>query len=445
MSAHDAVRTTLARIEAIEPSLHSYITVTADEALRAAKAFDAGTGGGPLRGMCVSVKDNIATAGVRTTAGSLLLEGNVPAESAPVVMSLQRAGAVVIGKAHMNELAFGGQQPAFGLTQNPWDPEVTPGGSSSGSAAGVAAGLATASIATDTAGSVRQPAAFCGVTGFKPTAGAISTEGVIPLSFTLDHIGIVARSAADASRVFAAVRRDGAEPTTATSPLVCLQVRAPKSAEPVAPEVALAVEGVTAVLGELGLDVRPSVVLRELEAGLAAMTVITRVEAALCHWPLVEPRIDEVHPAVRARLRMGRALHSMHYARALRARGRLAARVDALFDDADVLLMPAVPFAPPPAGRRVITDERGPRSVSTASCTFLALFNVTGHPAIVVPAGFTDAGLPLSVQLVGRRHEDDRLLSLAAAYQGVTDWHSPLPPIARPAGASTPPDPADPT
>jgi aspartyl-tRNA(Asn)/glutamyl-tRNA(Gln) amidotransferase subunit A len=442
MTARDAVRSTLARIESIEPSLHSYITVAAGEALRRAQSLDLEGRRGHLHGMCVSVKDNIATAGIRTTAGSTLWSDRVPQRSAPVVASLEEAGAIVIGKAHMNELAFGGQQPAFGLTQNPWHPGVSAGGSSNGSAAGVASGLATASVATDTAGSVRQPSAFCGVVGFKPTAGAIPVEGVVPLSFTLDHVGIVARSARDVHRVFSAVRRTPFPDQTAPA-VACAEVHAPSSVERVAPEVAAAVSRVVAALAGIGVDVRSPIPLPELEVGLAAMTVITRVEAALCHGRLLETHRDELHPAIRARLQVGTLLPSATYARALRASRRLRDRVDALFSGVDALVMPAVPFAPPPAGQRVLADHRGTRSVSTASCAFLSLFNVTGHPAIVLPAGFTGDGLPLSVQLVGRRFEDDRLLALASEYQRITDWHSRWPPIGRQAGASPPRDPAD--
>ncbi|MDQ1556098.1 MAG: aspartyl-tRNA(Asn)/glutamyl-tRNA(Gln) amidotransferase subunit, partial [Actinomycetota bacterium] len=354
---------------------------------------------------------------------------------AAVVGVLQQAGAIVIGKAHLNEFAFGAQHPRFGSTRNPWDRSVTCGGSSNGSAVGVACGLAHLSIATDSAGSVRQPAAFAGVVGFKPTADAVSTRGIIPLSSTLDHVGIIARSADDVAAAFSAIRTPqesaaGPSAEARRREFTCRLADSPCTGGIAASVAAEAVDRALGEVSTLGICVQRPVALPELETALAAMAVITRTEAATYHEPLLAARSAEYNPALRARLRVGQLLPATAYARALKIREQLRRVVDGALEEIDLLVTPSVPFAPPPLSVRSIETEAGMLSVSTASCWFLSLFNLTGHPAIAVPCGFTDEGLPLSMQFVGRRNADDVVLEAARRYQCATDWHIAKPPIA---------------
>jgi aspartyl-tRNA(Asn)/glutamyl-tRNA(Gln) amidotransferase subunit A len=438
VSCRQVVEAVLTRAEEHNATTGAYITITAEAARRRASALDellaSGTYLGPLHGICVSLKDNIATAGLRTTAGSPLLEDWVPDTDAAVVVSLERAGAIVIGKAHLNEFAFGGQHPRFGTTRNPWDDSVTCGGSSNGSAVGVATGLAHLAIATDTAGSARQPAAFAGVVGFKPTIDAVPTGGIIPVSSTLDHVGIIARSADDAAAAFSAIRTPQQSPDSTAleevrRELTCAPLDSMSAGDIVAPVVSEAVDRALGEVHTLGIRVRRPVALPQLEAALAAMAVITRTEAAMYHEPLIAARSAEYNPALRARLRVGQLLPATAYARALKVRAQLRRVVDGMLDEVDLLVTPTVPFPPPPTSQRTIKTATGTLSMSTASCWLLALFNLTGHPAIALPCGVTDEGLPLSMQFVGRRHADEVVLEAARRYQRATEWHTATPPI----------------
>jgi aspartyl-tRNA(Asn)/glutamyl-tRNA(Gln) amidotransferase subunit A len=418
VSPVDLVRACLARIDA-RRELNAFITVMADAALadagRAAREIAAGRVRGPLHGIPVSVKDLVDVAGTPTTSGSAVppLE---PGADAPLVARLRDAGAVIIGKTNLHEFAFGTttDETAFGMVRNPFDTSRSAGGSSSGAAVALVEGMCFASIGTDTGGSIRIPGAACGVVGLKPTFGEVPCEGVVPLSTTCDHAGPMTRTVGDARLVLAALTdaREG--------------VAAPASMTFGIPSGYL--------LARLDADVRRRLAevrrrleaaghtMRETEIPSAAMTPdvylhIVLPEAAQYHAPMLARYADRYSPGVRLRLEMGRYVLAEDYVRAMELRKMLTAQVDDALTRCDALLLPALAIAAPPLGAATVDIDGTPEPVRAAMLRLTQLFNLTGHPAIAIPSGLTASGLPVGMQLVGRRHDTWGLLALAEAVE----------------------------
>jgi len=448
LSPVDLVDAVLDRIDRAK-GLNAFITVTADRArARAADAvreIAAGRYRGPLHGIPVSLKDLIDTRGVRTTCGSRVLAGRVPTADATVTARLEAAGAVLIGKTALHEFAYGvtTNNPHYGPTRNPWGPDRIPGGSSGGSGAAVAAGLGPVSIGTDTGGSIRIPAALCGVVGLKPTYGRVSRHGVFPLAWTLDHLGPLARTVEDAALVLQAIA--GPDPHDSTTlgqrvpefaealsrPLAGLRVGvlADDFHQEMAEDVRTAFEEALAVLQSLGLEPAPVQFPRAAEASVAQAAVIMS-EAASVHERWLRDRPGEYGADVLARLRRGQFLSATQYLRAQRVRSLVQDEVAGLFRSCVALVCPTTA-----SGAALISDEtvviRGARTPVRDSMTRLTrLWNFTGLPAISVPCGFSADGFPIGLQVIGPAMDEVILLAIAHAFEQATPWHTRRPPEA---------------
>ncbi len=411
----------LAAIGARNGELNAFVLVREAEARAEARGADEGLGDGedrgPLQGIPIALKDLIDLAGTPTTAAARPLFGNVAGADAPIVTRLRDADAVIVGKCNLHELAFGttGEESAFGITRNPWAPDRTAGGSSSGSAVAVATGMAVAAIGTDTGGSIRIPASACGVVGLKPTHGEVSLEGIVPLAPSLDHAGPIARTVEDAATIFRIIRDAGA-----TDDIPELPAR-PRLGIPrryffdlIEPAVEAVFDAAVARLEAGGVaTVRADIAHAEETPAVYATT--QRPEAFRRHAALLERHAAELSPGVRARLESGRTVSDEDYAQAQERREVLAAAVDAALAGCEALLLPTLPILPPQIGAETVELNGRPEPVRPLMLRLTQLFDVTGHPAVSVPCGAAD-GVPVGVQLVGRRGETDRLLALAAAY-----------------------------
>ncbi len=457
VSSVEATTHALERIYTLDGSggLNAFITVTADRALAQAQAADtrqaSGDRLGPLDGVPIALKDLFDTAGVLTTAASRVFADRVPDTDATVVRRLHAAGAVILGKTNMLEFAYGYPHPDFGETVNPWDRTRTAGGSSGGSAAAVAAGLAWGALGSDTGGSIRSPAAYCGITGLKPTVGLISLAGVVSLSWSLDHAGPMARTAADCALLLAAIAgHDPADPVSAPrrdtervlAELSEIGNHAPTvpAAAPslaglrigviprlfdlaVTPGLRTVVERAVAVLAGLGAEiVEVALPPGIFERAVPAVTRIYAVEAAAYHRQWLQQRSDGYGPVMREGLEAALTLHAVHYADSLYDRLRVRAAFDALYERFDLLAWPAQPIVAPPLGTTADAiagpdAEDAPTIEVEIGATGPA--NLTGEPSISVPCGFA-AGLPVGLLLQAPRFADARLLRAAIAHQTAT-------------------------
>ena len=444
VSPVEVVRAHLERIHAHDGRLRSFITVLADEATEAARRAEAdlmaGRVQGPLHGVPIGLKDLFETAGVKTTGGSKILGESVPVRDATVVAKLKAAGAIVLGKLNMHEFAYGpeGLNAHYGTPRNPWDATAhrIPGGSSSGSGVAVAAGLVPGALGSDTGGSIRIPAALCGITGLKPTYGRVSRAGVLPLAWSMDHAGPMTRTAADCALLLRAMA--GYDPRDAsTSVLPVPDYTAALTGDikglrigllrtffldSATPEVARAVDAALGALIELGARV-DEVRLPTVGHVAAASYAIVASEALAYHAAWMRTRGDEYQPDVRERLKMGVFVSGPHYVRAQQVRGLLRAEVDEALATRDVLLAPTTPFAAPVLGQTEVRIGDGVTDVRSALIRFTRPFNFSGHPACAVPCGATAAGLPVGMQFVGRPFDEATVLRAADAYQRATDWH----------------------
>ncbi len=404
------------------PVLNAFITVTADLALEQARKADreirARGPRGPLHGIPISLKDLIDVAGVATTAASRVLKDNVAHRDAVVVSRLREAGAVFLGKTNLHEFAFGttSEDSAYGPVRNPHDLARSPGGSSGGSAAAVADGLGYASIGTDTGGSVRIPAAACGCVGLKPTFGELSCEGVVPLSWSLDHVGPLTRSVGDAWLLYDVMR--GA-PRFVPPGRRALPARPPRLGvlggyftELLEPAVRTSFESAMRRLAEAGAEIDG----REVKgaAGTPATYIhIQLPEATAYHAATLEREPGSYTPAVRSRLEMGRDVSAVDYVTARRDALALRDAVDAALHGCEALALPTLPILAPPIGSGGMPLEGEPVPVRALMLRLTQLFDVTGHPAISLPCGRTSLGLPVGLQLVGRRDGTPALLGVA--------------------------------
>jgi aspartyl-tRNA(Asn)/glutamyl-tRNA(Gln) amidotransferase subunit A len=438
VSSVELTRACLDRIGTIGPALNAFITVTGEQALAVARQRDdeirRGKRIGPLHGIPVAVKDNIDTAGVRTTAASELFKDRVPAEDADVVRRLKDAGAIILGKTNLQEFAYGGSSAvsSFGPVRNPWALDRVPGGSSGGSAAATAAGLCFGALGTDTAGSVRMPASYCGIVGLKPTYGRVSNRGSIPLSWTLDHIGPLCRTVRDTALMLEAIAGfDAREPGSADAPVerysralalgkAKLRIGLPRHPffDQLDSEVEAAVTSAIDVLRSWSASVR------DLELPpLPAMHFVMGTEAYAYHQHWITESPQEYQPDTRERiLGLSELGSKADYANARRACEVLRRDIGRLFADVDVLVMPTVPG--PPSLIEPIADNAA-RDPERTRNTWP--FNVTGLPAISVPCGFSKSGLPIGLQIVGAPFAESTVLAVAHAYEQATEWHRRTP------------------
>ena len=420
-----AVRVTdecLRRIEADNPRLNAFITVMADEAMRQAREADqelaAGNDRGPLHGVPISIKDLFDVRGVPTTAASRVREGHVAQRDATAIAHLRQAGAVFIGKTNLHEFAFGttNEDSAFGPARNPHDPSRSPGGSSGGSAVSVAAGMALATVGTDTGGSIRIPAAACGIVGLKPSLGEVSIDGVVPLSRTMDHVGPLAQSVTDAFLVYHALMGDADARPPAPMPIHGLRLAVPRKyfCDLLDDDVRTRFEEALERLRAAGAHIDEIEIRHTSEIAPVYLHIVLG-DAAAYHAPTLETMPDRYTPPVRIRLEMGRYVLAEDYVRALAGRERLTREVDAALAQHDALILPSLPIPAPPIGANTVQIGGTAEPVRNLMLRLTQPFNLTGHPAIAVPAGQSADRLPCSVQLVGRRMQTNTLLRVALA------------------------------
>ena len=401
-------------------SLNAFITVLADAAREQARQadaeMDAGRYRGPLHGVPVSLKDLIDLGGTATSAASRVRQGHIAATDATIVTRLRDAGAIVIGKTNLHEFAFGttNEDSAFGAARHPLDLSRSPGGS----AVSVLADMAYASIGTDTGGSVRIPSAACGLVGLKPTIGEIPTDGVVPLSGTLDHVGPICRSVEDAGLLYDVLR--GAMPAprrpVPASRGLRLGVLRDYFMALLDPEVAESFERACARLQETGVELHDVVVPHAGDIAPIYLHIVLS-DAAAYHAKTLESRADDYTANVRLRLEMGRYILAEDYVRALRGREVLMHEVDAALTGCDGLLLPSLPIPAPTIGVGTVRIGASDEPVRNITLRLTQLFNVTGHPAISIPCGNTPEGWPVGAQLVGHRMRTDALLDTARAVE----------------------------
>ena len=437
----------LERIDQLDNDIKAFVTVMRDEAQADAEKAEqeqrTGLFRSPLHGIPIGVKDLVAVKGVRLTAGSRVLTDNIASEDAAVVEQLRRAGAVIVGKTNTHEFAYGTYTPP---TRNPWNLGRIPGGSSGGSGAAVAAGMCLGAIGSDTGGSIRIPAACCGVTGLKPTYGRVSCYGVIPLSWSLDHVGPMARSAEDCAILFDAIARyDPRDPNSvsglpgqASASLIGgVEGRGPLSLQGIKlgvpqesfvvsldPEVRAAWKAALRVLQEEGAEI--------LDVELPHPTMLTyrniqRPEATFAHiqsgW--FPARSDDYTDATRENLIKGQQVLAIDYLQAQQERRQFSSAARAVMQRVNALVLPTLPLPAFPvelSSQDILID--GVVDNSTAGLLRLTMpFNLAGLPAISLPCGFSSDGMPIGLQIAGKPFEEVMILRIAHAYQQLTDWH----------------------
>jgi aspartyl-tRNA(Asn)/glutamyl-tRNA(Gln) amidotransferase subunit A len=422
ITSEEVTEACLRRIDADNPRLNAFILVMADEARRQARDADRelaeGRDRGPLHGVPISIKDLFDLRGVPTTAASRVREGHLAVRDAPSMAHLRMAGAVFIGKTNLHEFAFGttNEDSAFGPARNPHDPSRSPGGSSGGSAASVAAGMALATIGTDTGGSIRIPAAACGIVGLKPSLGEISIDGVVPLSRTMDHVGPLTQTVGDAGLVFHALLGDAPAATPAPMPLNSLRLAVPRAyfCDRLDDEVRARFEEALDRLRSAGARIADIGIQHAPEVGAVYLHIVLS-DAAAYHAATLETMPDRYTPPVRLRLEMGRYVLAEDYVRAMAARDLLRREVDAALAQHDALILPTLAIPAPPIGATTVQVGSASEPVRSVMLRLTQLFNVTGHPAMSLPSGSTASGLPCAVQLVGCRRQTDALLRVALA------------------------------
>ena len=412
----------LRQIERHDRALNAFITVTAESARATAAAADrdiaAGGWRGPLHGVPISIKDLIDMEGLPTTAGSNLRRQHRASASAPVVTRLEDAGAVIVGKTNLHEFAFGttSEDSAFGPVRNPYDSARAAGGSSGGAAAAIVAGMCHASVGTDTGGSVRIPAAACGLVGFKPPFDGIPCDGVVPLSASFDHVGPLALSVQDAWLMYQAMRANPRPGSLLDVPLSGRRLGLLRRY--FAERLEDGVDAVFAAAVETLRNAGASIVEVEIPHADQIQPIYLHVvlpEAATYHATSLERHPEAYTPNVRIRLEMGRYVLAEDYLRALRGRELLRAEVRRALADVDVLVLPTLPIAAPLIGATTARIGGAEEPVRNAMLRGTQLFNMTGHPAITIPCGLTPAGLPCGLQLVADHAESTALFQLAAA------------------------------
>lgn len=438
LSPAELVKGYLERIDRLDSQLNAYITVTDERALSRARELESelssGHWRGPLHGIPIALKDNIDTAGVRTTAGSAVFGERIPTEDAEVVRRLEAAGAVVLGKLNLHEFAYGATSAIshFGPVVNPWDPDRIPGGSSGGSGAAVAARLCAAALGTDTGGSVRIPAAYCGIVGLKPTYGLASIRGIVPLAMSHDHVGPMCRTVTDTALMLGSIA--GYDPLDAASiiasipnyvealtrPTTNLRLGVPRSPfyQDVDPEIAAAVDR--------ALDLLSHVTAGRQDVELPAVPRVSLIsyEAYRYHLEHLATGRDLYHDSTLERIENGADISAAAYAEGRAQLELTREAISTVFEDVDLLVTPTMARLPITIDRAKGAPNDGVRIRNTIP------FNAYGIPTISVPCGFSADGLPIGLQISGRPRGEVDVLSLAHAFEQATEWHGRVPPIA---------------
>jgi aspartyl-tRNA(Asn)/glutamyl-tRNA(Gln) amidotransferase subunit A len=423
LSAVELTNHALERIARLNPDLNAFITITADSARARALALDQELAGGidrgPLHGIPIAHKDCFSTKGVRTTGGSKILANRMPDHDAAIVEQMDRAGAVMLGKTNLHELCYGitSNNPHFGAVHNPWDMERIPGGSSGGSAAAVSADLVFAASGTDTGGSIRVPAAFCGVVGLKPTYGRLSRRGVMPLGLTLDHVGPIARTVRDTEACFRAMAGEAPVPET-RSDVTGLRIGVPANFffDRLEPEITSSIRHAVQTLA--GLDARMlEVHIREMDALNSIGRLVLFAEASSIWKRHLVDRPADFGDDVRAALERGCEVPATEYLDAQRRRRILSKRLATLWAGIDCLLCPATPTTAPRIGDAVIRIGGIEEDVRIGSTRLVRPFNVLGWPALAMPCGFSDAGLPIGLQLIAAPGQEAIIFRAGAALE----------------------------
>lgn len=457
VSPVELTRAFLERIERLNPALNAYITVTAERALadarRAEREIGRGKYRGPLHGIPISLKDNIHTKGVRTTAGSKVMASFVPDADAQVAQKLFQAGAVLLGKTNLHEFAYGvtTENPHYGPTRNPWDKTRIPGGSSGGSAAAIASGICCASIGTDTGGSIRIPAAHCGIVGLKPTGGLVSLAGVVPLSRSLDHVGPLARTVGDLRLLYDVT---GPGPASYRKHQTAMQVgllKMPRLGsspgkkmlrgvvlgwprdyffERIDTSIRAAVQAAMRDLEALGARFE-EISLPQLHRATDPSTALALAEALEWHksqgyWPA---RAAEYGEDVRKRLELGGDVRAIDYLDAWKIEAEVQLDFQIAFQKVHAMVAPVTPIAATPLGAKVVSIDGQDEPVRAALLRLCRPANFTHLPAMSLPCGFTSDGLPIGLQLIGQRWGEYDLCAIARAYEQSHDWHKRRPAV----------------
>jgi aspartyl-tRNA(Asn)/glutamyl-tRNA(Gln) amidotransferase subunit A len=438
-SSLELTQACLRQVERLDPLINAFITVTPELAVQAALQADALNSLHPsnlndlaLLGVPVALKDLFETQGIRTTAGSKFFAEYTPADDAEVVRKIRLAGAVILGKTNTHEFALGvtGVNPHYGAVKNPWDLTRITGGSSSGSAAAVAVGMCLAALGTDTGGSIRIPASLCGVVGLKPTFGRVSTRGVVPLSWNLDHVGALARTVRDVAILLQAM--SGFDPHDPVSVDVAvgdylaslergvgnlrIALAAGEYVEASDPDVLSALDGAAGVFIDLGAQVE-KVDMSWISELALANSRMTQADAAAFHRERLASNPELFGADIRERLEAGTALTSSEYSLARRVQSEGRRRFEMFFTKFDLLLLPSTPIsAPEIAGTGALEAAR-------QLTRFTSPFNLTGLPALSVPCGFNGNGLPMGLQIVSKYWGEPQLMQAGHAFEQATEWH----------------------
>jgi len=439
ISPVDLATSCLARIEQLNPTLNAFITVMHDSALAQAREAEAeissGNWRGPLHGIPIGLKDLIDTAGIKTTCGSAMFADRVPTEDADVVQRLQSAGAVLVGKQNMQEFAYGATSAFsyFGPVHNPWDIERIPGGSSGGSAAAVATGMCFGAIGSDTGGSVREPAAYCGIVGLKPTYGRVSARGVFPLSPSLDHVGPLCRSVLDTALMLQAIAGyDSLDPTSVDWPVEsytdALEVKAESRIgivrrpffDDLDHEIQVAFDKALEQIGNM-----PSAIVETELPSTPTAVQAAEVYAVHSKYFAESPELYGDWMLERVK-QAAAAADTVNYAEARHELERVRRSVESVFSEVDFLVTPTTPV-PPITIREALNMSPSPAGELWLRNT--RPFNAYGLPTISVPCGFTRAGLPIGLQISGPRFGEASLLAFAYAFEQATPWHRCTPPV----------------
>ena len=430
----------LRRIDALNPKVNAYITITRERAMAQAKDMEAeqmrGQWRGPLHGVPLALKDNIDTAGIRTTGASELFKDRVPTEDAEVVRRLTRAGMILLGKLNLHEFAYGGTSTVtyFGAVHNPWNLDHQAGGSSGGPAAALAADMCFGSLGTDTAGSVRIPGSYCGIVGFKPTYGRVSNRGVIPLSWSLDHTGPMTKTVEDAAMLLNVIAGyDVLDPTTVDVPVVDytrglkmptgkLRIGVPRQPffNNLDPDVAKAVDDAIGVLRTLTASVADVELPPAGNPGL-----VWGPEIYTYHSKWITETPEKYQPGTRAQILRDAETKAAGYAQARRQMDVDRRTIDAFFSNVDLLVTPTMKTPAPPIENQVAGRGRGNAGGGGGGNT--AQFDWYGLPAISIPCGFSSAGLPIGLQISGAHWNETTVIALANAYERATQWHKRKP------------------
>ena len=429
----------LSRINILNPELNAFITVAAESAIAEANVAETeiarGEWKGPLHGIPVAVKDLAETAGLRTTAASAVLERYIPSEDAEVVRRLRKAGAILLGKLNLHEFAYGGSGLIgyFGRARNPWNPAHITGGSSSGSAAAVAGGLCYGAIGTDTGGSIRLPSALCGITGLKPSFGLVSTRGIIPLSWSLDHAGPMARSVTDAALILQAIAHYDPRdiycqkfppiyyPSAIAEKTSSLRLGTPPDFWiDLDPEVESAALGALAALKEITAGVQ------EISLSTADDNTVFLCESFAYHQRYLPAHESEYDPETLRRIRSGAGVTAAQYAEAYRNLVRQRREILQLFESVDLVITPTTPLLAPTFAELESTPDQIRRK-ELALLRNTRPFNTLGLPTLSIPCGFSKSGLPVGLQIAGAPGSEGVVMALGRAYEQQTDWHKKKP------------------